>query len=628
VRIRTANHRITPFSDAQSFTVVSGDANLFERQNRDWRDRSPLCQSRRLPLNVIKKGQGRYFLDFGKAAFATLAFPNYSPASGTMTIHLGEVLAAPDSLHRLPGGSRRYRKLVCECSDLNGAILRMPPDQRNTSGSAVLVPPSFHEVLPFRYVELENVPAQLRPEQVEQLILHYPFDEKAADFSCSSTILNDIWDLCKYSIKATSFLGVYIDGDRERIPYEGDAYINQLSHYAVDAEYAMPRHTIQYLFHHPTWPVEWQQHMVLMAWADFMYTGQADLLAKYYNDLSAKTLLALAREDGLIIEDRSLMSEDLLHSLRLSQPPRVLVDWPPADFTKNNRYGERDGYDMKPVNTVANAFHYQTLLLMSRIATVLNKSDDAKLWQERASRVRLAFNRLFFDAARGHYIDGEASEHSALHANFFPLAFGLVDEDNVAAVARFIKSRGMACSVYGAQHLLDALYLAGEADYALELLTATHDRSWAHMIYDMGSTITTEAWDNKYKENQDWNHAWGAAPGNIISRRLMGIQPADPGFKCVRIHPQLGALTHARITVPTLRGTIQMRVQQDSRRWQAWIDIPAQMSAEIVVPATEIDKILENRRRLGPDRAVRVEHGGIVVPVACGHFHYRVEMKR
>ena len=26
----------------------------------------------------------------------------------------------------------------------------------------------------------------------------------------------------------------------------------------------------------------------------------------------------------------------------------------------------------------------------------------------------------------------------------------------------------------------------------------------------VGSTITLEAWDNKFKPNQDWNHAWGA----------------------------------------------------------------------------------------------------------------------
>ena len=36
-------------------------------------------------------------------------------------------------------------------------------------------------------------------------------------------------------------------------------------------------------------------------------------------------------------------------------------------------------------------------------------------------------------------------------------------------------------------------------------------------------TLTTEAWDGIYKPNLDWNHAWGAAAGNLIVRRLLGV---------------------------------------------------------------------------------------------------------
>jgi len=45
----------------------------------------------------------------------------------------------------------------------------------------------------------------------------------------------------------------------------------------------------------------------------------------------------------------------------------------------------------------------------------------------------------------------------------------------------------------------------------------------------------------RYKPNSDWNHAWGAAPANIIPRQLWGIQPKVPGFKVVHIRPKWGA---------------------------------------------------------------------------------------
>ena len=88
---------------------------------------------------------------------------------------------------------------------------------------------------------------------------------------------------------------------------------------------------------------------------------------------------------------------------------------------------------------------------------------------------------------------------------------------------------------------MDALYNAGGAEYALEMLTKTDDRSWYNMIR-VGSTISLEAWDNKYKPNQDWNHAWGSAPANIIPRKLMGIEPLKPAFEKLRIKPQPASL--------------------------------------------------------------------------------------
>ena len=119
---------------------------------------------------------------------------------------------------------------------------------------------------------------------VRQIAVSYPFDDGAASFASSSRVLNDVWELCRYSIKATTFCGVYVDGDRERIPYEGDAYINQLGHYCVDREFTLARSTHEYLLDYPTWPTEWASHSVLMAWADYLYTGTSSSIEAYYDE--------------------------------------------------------------------------------------------------------------------------------------------------------------------------------------------------------------------------------------------------------------------------------------------------------------------------------------------------------
>ena len=99
-----------------------------------------------------------------------------------------------------------------------------------------------------------------------------------------------------------------------------------------------------------------------------------------------------------------------------------------------------------------------------------------------------------------------------------------------------------------------------------------------------GSTITLEAWDDSFKPNQDWNHLWGAAPGNIIPFKLMGVEPLEPGFSKVRIRPQPGNLEHAEISLPTIRGTIKMKIENTPQRRSVSLELPANMEAEIGLP--------------------------------------------
>jgi hypothetical protein len=393
--------------------------------------------------------------------------------------------------------------------------------------------------------------------------------------------------LCKYSIKATTFNGLYVDGDRERIPYEADAYLNQLSHYTTDREYAMARQTIEYFMEHPTWPTEWQQHVALMFYADYIYTGNTELIEKYYEQLKYKTLYELSRDDGLISSTK--MMPELMKKLgfpeTMQETFRDIVDWPSAGWGGDpNVMGERDGFVFMPYNTVVNSFYYRNMIIMVEFAQLLGKTDEAIDFELRALKAKKAINEKLFDANTGAYVDGEGTSHSSIHANMMPLAFGIVPEKHKGSVVEFIKTRGMACSVYGSQYLMEALYNAGAEDYALELLTSTSDRSWYNMIR-IGSTITLEAWDMKYKPNADWNHAWGAVPANIIPRGLWGITPATPGFGVASIKPQMGNLKSSTIETPTIKGTIKGEYEYVNDRLQRYtIEIPAKMVAEFEVP--------------------------------------------
>jgi len=374
--------------------------------------RYPLVETPVAPTQIVRKGDGHYVIDFGRVAFGYLVLIIDAPATGEMQVHLAE-RGTSDGVNRNPGGTVRYVEVRQPLkAGLHRYRVQTPPDKRNTGGSAVKLPENIGVIMPFRYVEVMDCPVELEPAMVLQVAVHYPFNEQAARFDSSDEILNRIWELCRYSMKATSFCGVYVDGDRERIPYEADACINQLSHYAVDREFSLARHSHEYLLEHSTWPTEWKQHSVMMAWADFMYTGNSESLAACYDLLkSEKTLEQRARPDGLL-DTKGL---------------RDIVDWPK---------GERDGYEFRDVNTVVNAFHYQNLKQMALFAEALGKREDAAQYRERAGKFYQTFNAKLFDRKRGLYVDGEGSDHASVHANTAGVFKGFY-KDRRTQVGRF-----------------------------------------------------------------------------------------------------------------------------------------------------------------------------------------------
>ena len=492
---------------------------------------------------------GVLFADFGKAAFATLLveFADDPPA-GEITVRLGEKLAAgtDDAIDRKPPGSVNFIELALQTQPgVRACKLVIPLKPFHRRPEAVKMPETIGNVTPFRYAEIESpTPALaplLAPEKItlRQLAVHAPFDDAASAFECSEPVLNAVWDLCKHTMKATTAFGVYIDGERERIPYEADAFLNMLSHYACDLDPRVARATFAHLLENPTWPTEWKLQMPLIARADYEATGDPVLAAKHYGELEKRLLANNTRDDGLLLAS-------------------AIVDWPA---------GERDGYNdgvadpgqkqqVGPlVNTVANAFYHEALRSMALLAQATGRHREAAAMTARAAKVRHAFNAVFFDAARGIYTDGEGAPHASLHANMFPLALGLVPPERADSVVRFVKSRGMACSVYGAQFLLEALFLHDESDAALALMTATHKRGWWHML-ELGSTTTLEAWDVEFKKNLTWNHAWGAAPANIITRFLLGVRPLQPGASKILVAPCSASLKWMRGKVPTPFGAV------------------------------------------------------------------------
>ena len=507
------------------------------------------------PERVFTNDAGNVVVDFGKDAFGWLEIDAPSPGLEYFA-NIGEVLWDENgSVDRNPGICVRARGVKWHTEKSGFQRVPVAPDLRNEfdagEGVAVKMPEEFGVVTPFRAVEFYRADFPVTGKTVRRFAIMYPADQNESSFACTDRKLVKVYDFCKYSMFATSFAGMPVDGDRERIPYEADTYAAQLSWYAVSSDYAYPRAAIEHLYSHPTWPTEFKLISILSAWTDWMWTGDTSSIAKHYDILKTRLFFDHVREsDGLFVSGGERMPWPCFtNHLGLAD----IVDWPKS---------ERADFEFRDVNAVVNTFHVRALEKMSDIANALGKTADAREFSMRSEKARASFAKVFIDGGTGLVVDGEGSRHSSVQANAIALAFGLVPESSANRVAEWLVGKGMGCSVYFAQYLLEALFRSGRADAAIALMTAETDRSWLGMM-ERGATITTEAWNSRVKPNMDFNHAWGATAINAISRFMLGVTPAEPGFKRISIAPNPGPVEKVSAIVPTQAGPVRMEIDGD-----------------------------------------------------------------
>src|SRR5262249_6462199 len=120
------------------------------------------------------------------------------------------------------------------------------------------------------------------------------------------------------------------------------------------------------------------------------------------------------------------------------------------------------------------------------------------------------------------------------------------------------------------------------------------------------------------KPKQDWNHAWGAAPANVLPRQLMGVQPLEPGFSKILIRPRPGSLAWAESKTPTPQGPINVRFEVEDG-FRLHVEIPPKVNARVGLPVTSAS---------GPSREVELTLDGRPASVVQSEECYFVENVR
>ena len=546
------------FNDASWQNAVQKPAYLSSLQAQPGRN---LDVTEVAPVKIVNKGNGDYFIDFGKEIMAGIKVTCTGRSGDRVVVRLGEEMSSANTV-------KWQARTAVNCNDsFTVATGRHTIENFGYRG--------------FRYGEiLAPSTTSLDTSGIRALVTKYPFDTSWSKFASSDTMLNNVWDLCAYSVKATNADIANDCPTRERGSYPDDNLIRGISFYHLDREFNFQRNSTDFCIHNLTNYTEQHNMPIFAAWEDYLATGDTALIQQHYSIMKALTT------------EKYFSDQNFLTNKAPRTDGNDLVDWPWNTCTDsfvfvqnsvNNNY-----------NTVVNAWNFKAMDYMSKIAEMLGKGPDRDAYLTRMTGAKNAINKYLYDPVKGAYRDGMLStanlqtgtgkiDHYAIHSSFWPLAFGITPDSNKTAVVNYLKSRGMACGPYGARWLIEGLYLSGDDVTPLQLMTAKGTNSWYHMQFVLGATCVTEAWDPAEKPNMSFAHPWATAPTNLIPRYLMGITALLPGFKKISVRPQPGAVHTASITIPTIRGKVSVDITNETN-FILKIFLPVTTSAKVYVP--------------------------------------------
>jgi alpha-L-rhamnosidase len=543
------------------------------------------------PVKITDLGSGDYLLDFGTTQVGGLRLSLDGTAGQQVTIQDGEVLSSPTSVQYHLNTGNVYSDTW---------TLRNGPQTLQFWGYRV-----------FRYVEVIGSPQPLTDANTSAVALVYPDQPSLSSMTTSNPQLNDVWQFTKNTIEDLN-VDLYMDSPtRERAANdEGDEYIHQQSQAAVDGDSALGQYSLEfalsYMASTPTSITEYRQIAPIAALASYWETGDDAALAGMYSQLQEMLLTKWLSSDGLID-----MPVTDLAGISVPGVPTTLVDWPTS---------EQDGFVFSTRNTVVNEFAYAAYSAMAQIATVLGYTSDAQNYQQIATTMKAAIQSDLYDSATGAFRDGVGISHEAIQSSVYAVALNVASPAQAQTAAKYIAGRGMACSVYCAAFLLEALYDGGQPQAALNLLTADDETSWLHMI-DLGAGSTMEAWDPSLKSNLSYSHPWATGPAFVVPEYLFGVSALTPGWGSIMIHPQPGDLASGSLRMPTARGEVGVGFRQSGGQFTATVTVPVTATAEVSLPGMSVGSTVWVN---GRPRTAVAGNGLAVVSVGSGTSEVRL----
>ena len=270
--------------------------------------------------------------------------------------------------------------------------------------------------------------------------------------------------------------------------------------------------------------------------------------------------------------------------------------------------------------------------MLSRIAKLLGKHNDAEYYRGLSERVRAAYLKRYVK-------DNGRIRPSRQGAYVLALAYDMVPEEIrprlAAHLAKMVKDNGnhLDTGFLSTPHLCQALCDSGYEELAFQVLNQDTIPSWLYEV-TKGATSVWETWDcikadGMLRKGMSFNHYAFGAIGAWLYCYIAGIglDEENPGGKHIILSPHPGGgLTEAQAEYQSSHGEIRSAWKLLEGRMTYSVIVPANSTASVHLPKAVRAEVSEGNRLLEEAEGiskVSQETGGVTLQVGSGSYEFR-----
>jgi alpha-L-rhamnosidase len=434
----------------------------------------------------------------------------------------------------------------------------------------------------FLEVEVETAEQPLTLKGLKAFFTAYPLVKKA-QFESQDPLLQQIWAVGWRTARLAAH-ETYMDAPYwEQLQYVGDTRIDALISYAMSGDDTLARRAIQ-LF-------SWSRQAEGITQSRYP-TAEVQYIPPYA--LFWVCMLHdfwMYRDDPEFIREQLPGSRAVLDWFLERQRPDGLLGflpfWVHGDTGTSMDTSIQDREGRSGLITIQ---FLDTLRKAAELEEALGEPSRAIRYRRQADMAADAVSRLW-DPEHGLMADTPERKSWGHPVNIFALYCGLVPPaEREKVMSRVIdiahhpagrSAAGQAGSAWPLSEIPSAsFYFRFYLGRALETCDAVE--SYLDLLdpWKQALSMGLTTWPEHPEPSRSDCHAWSAHPNFDFLRLVAGIKPSSPGFKTVRIEPNLGGLKTLSAAMPSPSGVIKVAYRVEGNSLQAEIFLPEKLSGE------------------------------------------------